>query len=803
MLFAKHATAFWALGLPAIPLLFQEKRPAINDWSRFDHQLPTKEEQAQWLMMYADNNIGLALGAQSGMVMLDIDTTDDKLIALIRGAMPGSPWCRIGAKGMMLAYKFTGTPTFRIKDVAGHTIVEHLSARTQIVLPPSIHPDTKKPYVENQPLYEVVDQLVPLAADVEAILRKVITDYGIMLSHSGWTKVTDYVSVGSRDVTMTSVAGLFAAGVTRGEITVKEAIERLKAWHSSCVDQIAGDDVDVDKGIANIVRFLRRDIEEKGKILPVNWDKDLTPEERQALGLEFDKEQEAWSFDAIKDFLHDAFESMPAESKGRMDAIDQALGKIGLSTGLSSLDQERLLKYIMDAGGVSVTLGALRARMKELQKGSIVGTDQTEIAKAVIADIRAVHPVAFYGKKFQQWNGSHWEEYERHKILNIVANSYGHLVAAKKNSDHKGVMEIVSNQVDQEIKSLAVKGVNFANGVVLENLQLVPHTPEYGMMYTLPFNYRPELVGKAYKFDAFLWRCWGRDSDYKEKVLGLQEAICATIFGISTQFQRAFLLYGAPKTGKSQLLEIIQRLVPDNARSFCSPDTWGDKFSPATMLGKVINVAGELSDREIIAGKQFKQIVGGEEMQVQFKGLPIFPMRPQCAHWFASNHQPKTDDTSSAFGRRWVVFTFNHPIQEHEKVINLGEDIVADEREAIAAWAIEALPRLRSQNEFTLSASHKQIIDEVSNANNSVRYFMKESGMLVYGEGKECPEMKLHSAYFNFCCGPGGAKPFGIKAFRAKMRELGSEMSFSLDTGINAAGITVCTFRGVELRSGR
>src|SRR5258707_14112539 len=103
--FGSEAPRLWQAGLPAIPLIFQEKRPVINDWSRFHDTMPTPEEQAAWLAAYSDNNIGLALGSQSGLCMIDIDTDDPAQMKAIQDQLVDSAWVRIGAKGAMLAYR--------------------------------------------------------------------------------------------------------------------------------------------------------------------------------------------------------------------------------------------------------------------------------------------------------------------------------------------------------------------------------------------------------------------------------------------------------------------------------------------------------------------------------------------------------------------------------------------------------------------------------------------------------------------------------------------------------------------------
>src|SRR3546814_5859537 len=65
------------------------------------------------------------------------------------------------------------------------------------------------------------------------------------------------------------------------------------------------------------------------------------------------------------------------------------------------------------------------------------------------------------------------------------------------------------------------------------------HSPKYGKTFTMPFNYVPERAGEAHKWLRYLEDAWGDDHDYVEKVMALQEAFAATMFGIAPRFQRA------------------------------------------------------------------------------------------------------------------------------------------------------------------------------------------------------------------------------------------------------------------------
>ena len=787
-IFAETAPSYYARGIPVIPLHRKEKRPIPLDWSRF-HDMPVEPDlQAQWVQDYPEGNIGIVLGKQSGVVMMDIDTEDQHLISMIQGLLPRSPWVRIGQKGMVLAFKYTGLRTFRIKNMSGESICELLSERTQCVLPPSIHPKTQAPYKATCDLLSVIGNLPPLDGAIESILRQALEVNGVKLSHSGWTRVTDFVSSGSRDVSMTEKAGLFAYAVMRGERSVKEAIGMLRSYHTEFIETVAGDDVEIEKHVDNMIKFLQRDVFEKNKALPEGWDEGLTDKDKEDLGLQFNKEHEEWSFEEMRDYLRDEFERHPEQSPGRSRAVDYILDRIARSQGINRLEEDRLMQYMVDTAGLDLRISSLRNRLRELRSGELDGTDHSQIAEAVIKDLEAIWELRYHNNMIWKWIGSHWEILDEREIRSRISSDYGDLPAAKKANDHKGILEIIKVRLARGIKTLDVKGVNFANGYLSEELVLMPHAPEYGMTYTLPFRYVPEMATGATTFFQFLEDCWGHDADYRAKMDALQEALCITLFGMGPRFQRAVLLKGVPKSGKSQLLTIALSLVPDNAKSFVPPNDWADRFMPTQMNEKLINVCGELSESKKIDGQRFKDIIDGAEMSGQHKGRDIFSFRPMCTHWFASNHTPKTTDSSEGFNRRWLILEFNKAVSPAKRKINIGDIIVAEEREAISAWAVLALERLMLKREYTLPDSHKQLIREIAQENNSVRFFIEESPKIRVSTSGRISETKLFNEYWSFCFGPGNARPVTSKAFRNAMRELQQEKAFRLVIQTNALG---------------
>jgi hypothetical protein len=128
------------LGLALIPLAKGQKNPIVKEWDRFSQALPTEAECDLWdrLWEQGHRNVGIVLGKASGVVFLDIDSDDPRILA----AAPPSPVRKRGKKGESRAFKYRDGI-----ELKHYPCLDILSNGSQSVLPPSIHPDTRQPYV--------------------------------------------------------------------------------------------------------------------------------------------------------------------------------------------------------------------------------------------------------------------------------------------------------------------------------------------------------------------------------------------------------------------------------------------------------------------------------------------------------------------------------------------------------------------------------------------------------------------------------------------------------------------------------
>jgi len=162
------------LGYSAIPIMPGSKAPgrfdrdwqAAKGWSRFCYSLPSEEEVALWCR-WPDAGVGICLGPASDLTVVDFDNHPE-LWPAIEALIPPSPVRKRGEKGYSAFYRFTGQRKRQLVASPGDRspVVEILSLGQQTLVPPTVHPNTKVPYVWDGPsLLDVARSDLPVLPD--------------------------------------------------------------------------------------------------------------------------------------------------------------------------------------------------------------------------------------------------------------------------------------------------------------------------------------------------------------------------------------------------------------------------------------------------------------------------------------------------------------------------------------------------------------------------------------------------------------------------------------------------------------
>lgn len=158
--FGEWAPILRAKGLWPRPIKAGSKACFIEGWQKPDGEIGRVTLDA-WMHQYADNGIGLLMGSPlpDGTVLGAVDIDRDDYVRVTKVLLRDPPSGRFGAKGAVFFVRVRGDTRYRAlkaKGGSGDKIGELLVDKRLCVIPPTIHPETGKPYHWiGTPLHEI------------------------------------------------------------------------------------------------------------------------------------------------------------------------------------------------------------------------------------------------------------------------------------------------------------------------------------------------------------------------------------------------------------------------------------------------------------------------------------------------------------------------------------------------------------------------------------------------------------------------------------------------------------------------
>lgn len=290
--------------------------------------------------------------------------------------------------------------------------------------------------------------------------------------------------------------------------------------------------------------------------------------------------------------------------------------------------------------------------------------------------------------------------------------------------------------------------VNFKNGVYdIKSNTFGPYAQNYKTAFQL--NVEHQMGAQCPRFKEYI-----AASLTEQDAKTVQEMI-GYLLTTEMKAQKAFILYGPGNTGKSTLIEIIERIIGKDYVSNVPFQELGAKYRTVKLFGKLLNTYADLPQGNIKDTAVFKALVSGDSMHADDKYEKGFDFNNTARLLFAANKLPSNYvDHTSGFYRRLALIPFQNIVSSENIDRNLKEELLK-EREGIVQWALIGLKRLIENNyEFTESEEAKNLMKEYKKGNNSVLWFAdeycamapmsNESGKRLYDEyKKECLDAKV------------------------------------------------------------
>jgi P4 family phage/plasmid primase-like protien len=291
--------------------------------------------------------------------------------------------------------------------------------------------------------------------------------------------------------------------------------------------------------------------------------------------------------------------------------------------------------------------------------------------------------------------------------------------------------------------------INFTNGMLeWRTGELHDHEPSFKSTVQLPHRWNSDA--ECPTFDS-----WLSDRLPVDGVKLAWELIAVTLYN-GNPIQRAGLLYGVGKSGKSTLLEVIQGLVGTQNTCSLSPQGMSKTvFATHMLLGKQSNIVTDIDPTKVSETAIFKQVVASEAIPAQQKNKPEFIFRPFCNHLFSANQIPRSSDRTSAWTRRFAILRFEHTLGETVKqIIDDYAKVLLQEAEGIIAKAVSVLPELLLRGDYSVVQADQE---EFESATDFTRDFWDDV-VEVTGNRSDFESKAYLARSFDLWCVENGYK---------------------------------------------
>ena len=312
--------------------------------------------------------------------------------------------------------------------------------------------------------------------------------------------------------------------------------------------------------------------------------------------------------------------------------------------------------------------------------------------------------------------------------------------------------------------------LTFRNGVYdLTTGTLGAHSPDVVTTNLIPWDYEPDA------YSALADKTLDKLACHDPEIRALLEECIGYTFYRRNELSKAFLLTGDKSNGKSTFLDMVKNVLGPANYSVLDLNELDERFSVATMAGKLANIGDDISD-EFMAGKSvalFKKVVSGNQLKAEFKGQDAFFFSPYVKLLFSANDIPRIRDRTGAVLRRLVIVPFNAKFSKNDPDFDpyithklRGEEVMR----YLVRLGVEGLRRVLENRGFTESERVRRELEQFEVDNNPILLFLRD----VPREGfLRQPTRDLHVAYRAFCVENGFSEMTLISFVKEVNRRLG------------------------------
>ncbi len=264
-----------------------------------------------------------------------------------------------------------------------------------------------------------------------------------------------------------------------------------------------------------------------------------------------------------------------------------------------------------------------------------------------------------------------------------------------------------------------------------EDFELQELVPQFFSLTCYPYNYNPDA-------SCVLWEKFLNElfADDPLKITLLQEWFGYNLVPDNSQ-ERFMMFLGPTRAGKGTILEILTCILGEDQVLATSFRDYTRRFAIFPFLGKLAAVIGDVSVGSNYDATEalniLKRITGNDDIMIERKGMDITQtcVKLYTRFTMAANTMPRLPDFARTIESRMLLIQFMTSFMGREDTTLKTR--LKMEAPGILLWSLEGLKRLRKNRDFTLPATHHQLLQRVRGEITPFTEFIGDSCSLGIG----------------------------------------------------------------------
>jgi P4 family phage/plasmid primase-like protien len=741
------------------------KRPLHNNWTK-------KQYSRKQIRQYARSgfNLGWQLGPFDLVIDIDkksgglesfasfleqFDLTIDDLILEYPTVVTGGGGLHFYMKHDLKRFKET------FKDLPG---VEFKTKGRQVVLPGSLHPDTKQLY-----LWAKLSPYTEQANSLPKSLREWLLNPSKAEAIPGQAPPPEQPSelmLGALELipveNFRNNADWFNLMASYHYTTNGKGLDKFLEW--SIADPMYADQ-------ASTIRSRWKSLSNKKEELITEGLFYRTVQESNPKAYQHIKQQEA-----KLDFEED---SKPVKKKSKKQLLAK-IKKLNRKTSTkvieailkqavnySALDKAEVLEAIKAHTGKK--LAALREALKQLKK-DVDFIEKKEADEKELEDLaqQAVtlllenkfaggeHLMHFKDQRFWFYDKTHWKRLERNILLQYLLETCNEL---KKEVEVSFQTSVLMKQAEfiltatvastQDLFRLETGPPSIINTKNCEihvdpysgKFEIKPHRPESFLTACSPAKYDPDADCPL--LIQTLEEIFDNEFPDTEDIIRHLFELFGYILQPRKDLATWVLFQGIGANGKTLILELLSAILGEAALEKSINELDPVKYTHAfqDLPGKLVVIDEDVKAQTLLPDDTLKKLSENKTLTANPKYSPMFKFRSTATIILASNSYPQTRDLSDGIKRRAMVIPFTRQFRPEEMDTARAQKIIDTELSGVLNMFLKGYARLRKRGRFLFPNCCKLATEVWSQEANPFNLFIQENYRVITGKKVKLDEI--------------------------------------------------------------